>query len=148
MGKQPPDDVNDMEREIDTLRVRIQDLIGELERRVDGAKETVARVKSGLERARHVTDLPAQHPGATAGVGLGALALIGLGVWGLWRRYAERRRLLPRMKRQAQAYRALVTHPERALATRDPPVGRRLLIAIAITAATTLTRRLLAAKMR
>jgi hypothetical protein len=153
MGKHPVDDVVEVDavqREIDVLRQRTEDLIAELERRVetrvDGAKRRVERVKEGLSRAREFGDVPAQvraHPRAAAGVGVGTLALAGLGVWWLLARRAEERRFVRRVQRRAGAYRDLLANPERALEERGPSLKKRLVGAILIALATSMTKRLI-----
>jgi hypothetical protein len=154
MGDQP-DDVNALDAEIEVLRRRTEDLLQELERRVetrvDDAKRGVERVKKGLSRARELTDVRAQarsHPRAAAALGAGTLALAGLGVWLVVTRRAQNRRLLRRVQRRGQAYRALFADPERALGPRGPSLQRRLITAVLVAAATGLTRRLLMPKMR
>jgi hypothetical protein len=154
MGDQP-DDVSALDAEIEGLRRRTEDLLQELERRVetrvDGAKRGVERVKQGITRARELTDVRAQarsHPRTAAALGAGTLAVAGLGVWFVVARRADNRRLLRRVQRRGQAYRALFADPERALGPRGPSLQRRLLTAVVIAAATSLTRRLLMAKMR
>ncbi len=156
MGKHPTDDVSEVdsiEREIDVLRRRTEDLLGELERRVetrvDTARRSVERVRSGIGRARELADVPVrqvrEHPRVAAGVGAGTLVLVGVGVYFIvWSRRAEDRKLLRRMQRRARAYRALLADPERALAPRGPSVGRRLVGAVLVAAATTLTKRMIA----
>src|SRR5262249_31790343 len=78
MGKHPDDDlkkpppgeeVDAVEREIDVLRRRTEDLLAELdvrvETRLDRAKAGVDKVKQGLTRARELADVRAQaraHP--------------------------------------------------------------------------------------
>src|SRR6478735_3688496 len=119
MGKRPGHDVNDdlhaVESEIDHLRARTQELIVELERRVQdrlsGARETVARVK-------HAVDVRAQvkeHPRAAAGIGGGTLVAAGIATWLLVARARRRQRLLPRMQRKAYALGAVLRDPERHL---------------------------------
>jgi hypothetical protein len=143
MGKDPIDHVGAAEREIDVLRQRTEDLLAELERRME---TRVDRVKQRAARARELVDVPGQlraHPTAAAGVGVGTLALAGVGVWWLLVRRADRRRFVRRVQRRAGAYRALLAHPEHALEERGPRLGRRLLGAILIAAATSVTRRLI-----
>ena len=151
MGDHATDDVNqvdDVEKEIDTLRQRTEDLIAELEHRVGGtldrAKSGVDRVKAGMVRARELADVPTQvraHPRAAAGVGAGTLALLGLGAWLLFSRRAQDRRMARRFRRRAHAYRELLAHPELALAPRGPSLSQKLITAIAVTAATQLLKR-------
>jgi hypothetical protein len=153
MGKHPADDVKQIdavEREIDVLRQRTEDLLAELERRVetrvDGARRGVERVKEGWSRAKELTDVPAQvraHPRTAAGLGVGTLALAGFGVWLFLSRRSDERRLVRRVQRRAGAYRALLADPGRALAERGPSLRKRILGAILIAAATSVTRRLI-----
>jgi hypothetical protein len=151
MGKDPIDvkEIDSVEREIDALRARTEALLAELEQRVsenvERARGRVDRVKSGLRRAREITDVPAQaraHPRAAAGVGAGTTIAIGLGVWFLVARWRHGRQLSTRFRRRASAYRALLADPERALAPRVPSLGRKLLTALLVTLATTVVRRL------
>ena len=71
------------------------------------------------------------------------LGLFGLGVWWLLARRADQRRLSRRLQRRAHAYRALLAHPERALAERGPSLRKRLFGAILIAAAASMTKRLI-----
>jgi hypothetical protein len=143
----PPEEADAMEREIDVLRQRTEDLIAELERRVNGtverAKDGVERVKAGIERARELGDVPAQvraHPRTAAGIGAGTVALVGFGIWIFVSRRAEDRRMSNRVRRRAQAYRALLADPERALAAREPSMRRKIITALIITASTQLLK--------
>jgi hypothetical protein len=145
MGKDPGHDVKGeqaaVETEIDQLRARTQQLISELERRIQdkvtGTRETVARV-------RHAVDVRAQlkeHPRAAAGLGAGTLIALGVGAWFLVARAREQRRLVPRVQRKALALGAMLRDPERYIARKEP-VGRRVLGAVLVTAATVVIRAL------
>jgi hypothetical protein len=147
MGKQPANDVaqiDAVEREIDVLRQRTEELITELERRVESRRDGARRVKLELQR---LTDVRA-HPRAAAGLGAGTLVAVGVGIWFLATRRAENRTLARRVRRRAVAYRALLADPERALRPRGPALSKRLLAAVLVAAATTLTKRVFAAQMR
>jgi hypothetical protein len=142
MGKIPVDDVkaDAIEREIDTLRQRTQDLIVELEDRVGRVKNRVVHVK---ELARDVPSQLRSHAKTVAGVGTGTLAMIGVGVWLLLRKRNQERRFSNRMLRRARGYRALIADPQRALAAREPALGQKLMAALVITAAATVVRKLI-----
>ena len=143
MGKAPtdvkPETLVAVEEEVDQLRQRTQALVEELERRiharVDRARETVERVK-------HAVDLPAQlreHPRAAAGVGVGTMAAVGVGVWLLVRSRTNARRPSVILRRRAHALRQLLTDPERAFAHKEP-LSRKVLGAVLATTATVLAR--------
>jgi ElaB/YqjD/DUF883 family membrane-anchored ribosome-binding protein len=146
MGKTRADDVKDhemsaVEREVEQLRERTQSLLGELERRMhqrlDSARGTVERVK-------HAVDLPAhvrRHPRAAAGIGLGVAAAIGVGIWLAVTRHRQAARPMARVRRHADAWRQILSDPQRVLLKREP-LARRLLGAVLITAATVLVRTL------
>lgn len=82
MTKKSSDDVGELsavEREIDALRERTEELLGELDERIDDrlgrARTSVRRVRSRIERVRHAVDLPAQaraHPNIAVAIGVGA----------------------------------------------------------------------------
>ena len=143
MGKAPGDDVSNelqsVEKEVDELRERTQQLIVELERRIQeritGARETVERVK-------HAVDVKAQlreHPRVAAGVSAATLVAIGVGTWYLVHQMRERRRFVPRVTRKARALGAIISDPERHLQKKEP-IGRRILGAVLATAATVIVR--------
>jgi hypothetical protein len=145
MGKAPGHDVDAelqaVETEVDQLRRRTQELITELERRV---QERVANAKHTFARVRHAVDVKAQvreHPRAAAGIGGGSLIAVGLGTWFVLHRLREQRRFVPRLERRARALGAFFSDPERHLSKKEP-VGRRVLGAVLATAATMLVRAL------
>jgi hypothetical protein len=152
MGQAPRDDVkavSEVEREVDELRERTTSLLEELERRiregVDQARGTVARVKNAVDVKRQLKRIPAgikRRPVLASGIGVGTAAAIGLGVWIAVRRRHEARRPMARLKRRAQAYRALITEPRRATHERLP-IWRRVLTAVLAAAAATLARKLI-----
>jgi hypothetical protein len=135
MGKVPHDvEVPAIAAEVDTLRERTQAIVGELEQRL---RTRVERSRHALERMRHVVDIRAQlreHPALLFSVGV---ALLGIGVAVVVWRVRTARRPLPRLRARLAAYRALVGNPERVM---QPSLGKRLLGAILIAAATTVTR--------
>jgi ElaB/YqjD/DUF883 family membrane-anchored ribosome-binding protein len=132
-------EVDSVEREVDELRERTQALLAELEGRVDS---TVDDARGTLGRVRHAVDLRAhlrEHPVASAGVGAGALVLVGVGVYFGLQRRAAARRLPTRLRRRAAALRLLVGAPERFVRA-PPPLGRRLLGAALIAVVTSALR--------
>jgi hypothetical protein len=146
---QVPDDLNEIpgvEAEIDTLRVRTQSIVAELERRLRGratrARQIVDRARGTIERLRAAGDVRLQlreHPGIAIGVGTAAAAALGVGIYFIVTRQLERRKPVNRLRARLAAYRALLADPERALRPREP-LGRRLLAATLIAGATTLVR--------
>jgi hypothetical protein len=158
MGQAPTDvtrgEMEAIEREVDELRLRTEALLTELERRlsdqVERAKVTVERARAGVARVRRAIDLRLQlreHPAAAIGVGLGATALLGVGVYLVMSRRLAAGRPVERWRRRARAYRALVADPERVLRP-QPRLLQRLVGAIAMTVTTTLARRLAALAAR
>jgi hypothetical protein len=137
-----------IEREVDELRLRTEALLTELERRlsdqVERAKVTVERAKAGVARVRRAINLRLQlreHPTAVITLGLGATALVGVGVYLVVLRRLAAGRPVERWRRRARAYRALVADPERVLRP-QPRLLQRLLGALAVTVTTTIARRL------
>jgi hypothetical protein len=140
---QVPDDVKEItavETEVDALRERTQKLVAELERRL---RARATQAKETLARVRRAVDIKAQikaHPGIAIGVSAAAATALGVGVYvAVTRALEERRRPMKRLRARAQAYRALLADPHRALRKREP-FGKRLLAAILIAGATTIAR--------
>jgi hypothetical protein len=137
MGKAPNDvDIPAVTAEIDTLRERTQALVAELEQRL---RSRVQSSRRALARVRHVVDIRGQlreHPTWVLGIGV---LLLGVGMVVVVLRARAARLPLPRLRARLLAKRALSAQPERALRS---SLGERLLGAILITAATTVTRAL------
>jgi ElaB/YqjD/DUF883 family membrane-anchored ribosome-binding protein len=141
MGQVPDDlkEITAVESEVDTLRERTQQLVAELERRL---RARATQAKQTFERARRAVDVRAQikaHPGIAIGVSAAAATALGIGVYVAVTRALEQRRPMNRLRARAQAYRALLADPRRALRKREP-FGKRLLAALLIAGATTIVR--------
>ncbi|HUS63957.1 MAG TPA: hypothetical protein VMZ28_05400 [Kofleriaceae bacterium] len=103
------------------------------------------RARMTVQKVKHAVDLPAHvraYPKTSAGIGAGTAVAIGLGIWLSVRRGREARRPINRMRRKASALRAILADPERVLRGGREPIGRRLLGAVLVTAATVLVRAL------
>lgn len=129
-----------VEAEVDTLRRRTEDIVAELERRL---RERAGQAKHTLARVRHAADVRAQvreHPAITIGVSTVAALALGIGIYAVVVRVREARRPQNRLRARLAAYRALLAEPGRALRKREP-LGRRLLSAALVAAATTIARK-------
>ncbi len=138
------DDVGEIDavkREIDTLRLRTQSVAQALQERLFARKRQLSDVVDELKRLGDVREQIARHPVAAGSSGAITLLGIGLIVYVAYRRRQRERSLRWRIARRAQAYRALLAHPEAALRPRDR-LGKRLLGAILTAAATTVTHAL------
>ena len=148
---QVPDDLNEIsavEKEVDTLRERTQSLVVELERRLRvraaQAKELMSNTRHTVARVRHAVDVKAQiheHPRVAIGVSSAAALALGLGVYFAVARMVERRRPMHRLKSRAEAYRALLADPHRAMHPHRS-IGKRLITAVLVAGATTIVRSL------
>jgi ElaB/YqjD/DUF883 family membrane-anchored ribosome-binding protein len=145
MGQAPTDDVKALgavEREVDLLRERTETLIEELERRIGSSMD---RARATVNKVKHAVDVPTHvrtYPRASAGIGVGTAVAIGLGIWMSVRRRREANRPMNRMRRKAIALRAILADPERVLRGGREPIGRRVLGAVLVTAATVVVRAL------
>lgn len=139
---QVPDDLDEIDAvaaEVDGLRERTQQIVAELERRV---RQRAARVRDGVARVRRAVDVKAQvraHPRIAIGVGSGVVVALGVGIWIATARALEARKPMNRLRARAQAYRALLADPHRAL-RKHAPLGKRLIAAVLIAGATTIVR--------
>jgi hypothetical protein len=139
-------DIPAVAAEVDALRERTQSLVGELERRLreraTRAKALLQRGRGTLARVRHTFDIKAQlqeHPRIVIGVGAAATLALGIGVYYSVVRWRERQRPLARLRTRIRSYRALRAQPERERALQEP-LGKRLLTAVLVAGAVTLTR--------
>ena len=151
MGKAPTHDVKsqqigEVEREVDELRLRTQELIEELELRLheklDSARATAERFKRALDVPAQLRALPGRvraHPLPAVGIGLGVALAISGGIFlGVSRRRAAQRPMA-RARRRVDSWRQGLVHVGGAR-MRQEPIARRLLQAVLITAATVLVR--------
>lgn len=134
-------DVAAIEREIETLRGRTEAVVLTLEQRFRRGRAEVTHV---AHEARELVDVRRQlraHPVATgsalAAVAAAAALAIGFGI----RRWRRERRWPQRMRHRLEGYRTILAEPERALRKREP-LGRQLLSAVVVTAATVAVRTL------
>ncbi|MDB4967607.1 MAG: hypothetical protein JWN44_3296 [Myxococcales bacterium] len=139
---QVPDDVKEIdavEAEVDTLRDRTQQLVAELERRL---RARASQAKHTIERVKHAVDVKEQirlHPRVMIGVSTAAALALGIGVYVSVSRMLAARKPMNRLRRRTEAYRALLADPRRALRKKEP-LGKRLLTAVLVAAATTLVK--------
>jgi hypothetical protein len=143
MGEAPRDAelIPALTAEVDGLRERTQSIVTELERRL---RQRLQQGRATLGWVRHAVDLRAhwqQHPAWVISAGAAASALLGVGVYVAVVRTRRARRPTQRLRRRLDAYRALLSAPERGL-RREPPLGKRLLSALLIAGVTTLVRNL------
>jgi hypothetical protein len=135
------EDIDAVKREIDSLRLRTQTVAQTLQERLFARKRQLSDVVERVKQLGDVRQQLARHPLAAGGSGAITLIGVGLVVYTTYRRRRRERTLRRRIARRAQAYRALLAHPEAALHPREP-LGKRLLGAILTAAATTVTHAL------
>jgi ElaB/YqjD/DUF883 family membrane-anchored ribosome-binding protein len=139
---QVPDDLSQIpaiEKEVDALRDRTQQLVAELERRL---RARAAQAKEAVDKVKRVADVRTQirqHPAITIGVSSVAAVALGVGVYVVVARMLEARRPINRLRGRMAAYRALLAEPRRALRKKEP-IGKRLIAAVLIAGATTIVK--------
>jgi ElaB/YqjD/DUF883 family membrane-anchored ribosome-binding protein len=139
---QVPDDLSQIpaiEKEVDSLRDRTQQLVAELERRL---RARASQAKDAVARVKRVADVRTQiheHPGIAIAVSSAAAIALGVGVYVVVARMLEARKPMNRLRGRVAAYRALLAAPHRALLKREP-IGKRLLAAVLIAGATTIVK--------
>jgi hypothetical protein len=133
--------IDEVKREIDTLRERTQSVAMALQDRLFARKRQVSDLVGQLKRATDVRMQIKRHPVAASSTGTATLLGAGLVAYLAYRRWKRERSLGRRIARRAHAYRALLADPERALRPRNP-VGKRLLGAVLSAAATAVTQAL------
>jgi hypothetical protein len=129
-------DLTAQTREVDALWRRTEDLVAELMCRVSGG---VSQAKTVATRVREMPGRVLSHRGALIGIGSGLVAATGLGVaLGIVRARHNRRPSVV-WRRRADAYRRILSDPERVL--RPPvPIWRKVLGAVLATTATMVVR--------
>jgi hypothetical protein len=134
--------IDEVKREIDTLRERTQSVAMALERRLFARKRQLSDLVQHLKRLGDVRAQLREHPLAAGSTGAATLLAAGLVGWVIYRRRRREHSLRGRVQLRAHAYRQLLAHPERALRPREP-LGKRLLGAILVATATSVTQALL-----
>jgi ElaB/YqjD/DUF883 family membrane-anchored ribosome-binding protein len=139
---QVPDDLKEIpaiEKEVDALRDRTQQLVAELERRL---RARAAQARHAVDKVKRVADVRTQikeHPGITIAVSSATAIALGVGVYVVVARMLESRKPMNRLRGRMAAYRALLAEPHRALRKKEP-IGKRLVAAILIAGATTIVK--------